>query len=107
MTDMIKAAFIFVSPEADPTIHHSWVKTKHVHLKTVAVSHYQQGCDLLDELYQEGITGIELCAGFGHKGVARMVEAAKGRMQVGVVRFDNHPLLGFRSGDSIDATDAD
>ena len=107
MTDILKVAFIFIAPEADPTIHNSCVKTKHIHLKTLAVSHYQQGCDLIDALYQEGITGIELCSGFCHQGVARMVEAASGRMQVGVVRFDNHPLLGFRSGDSINAAHAD
>ncbi|WP_159566644.1 DUF6506 family protein [Budvicia diplopodorum] len=100
MTDIIKAAFIFTSPKADPTIHNGWVKTEGVHLKTVAVASYQQGCDILDDLYEEGIRTVELCAGFGHQGVALMVKAAKGRMQVGVVRFDTHPLMGFCSGDS-------
>lgn len=102
MTDVFKAAFIFTAPDADPQTNSAWVKTPKIHLKTIAVSSYQQACDLLDELHQEGISAIELCAGFGHQGVARVVEAARGRMQIGVVRFDTHPGLGFRSGDSLD-----
>ncbi|MHA7845842.1 DUF6506 family protein [Serratia sp. D1N4] len=101
MTDIVKAAFIFVTPDASAETGAAWVKTQRVHVKTVAVSHYQQGCDIVDGLYEEGIRTIELCAGFGHLGVSRMVEAVAGRMQVGVVRFDAHPLLGFQSGDNL------
>lgn len=44
---------------------------------------------------------MELCAGFGHLGVAGMVEAAAGRMEIGVVRFDRHPCLNHVSGDTL------
>ncbi len=101
MADILKAAFIFVAPNALPQAHHGWVKTEQVHVKTIAVSNYQQACELLDALYDEGIRAIELCAGFGHQGVAQMVECAAGRMHVGVVRFDLHPGLGHVSGDSL------
>ncbi|WP_024912681.1 DUF6506 family protein [Chania multitudinisentens] len=101
MTDILKAAFIFVAPKSNAQTHSAWVNTEHVHVKTIAVSNYQQGCDILDGLYAEGIRAIELCAGFGHQGVARIVEAVAGRMAVGVVRFDIHPLLGFQSGDNL------
>lgn len=110
MTDILKAAFIFVAPDADPKVDASWVKTSRVHVLTVAVNDYQQGCDILDDLYHQGIRAIELCGGFGHKGVARIVDAAAGRMLVGVVRFDNHPWLGNQSGDCLNdgsVTDAE
>jgi hypothetical protein len=101
MSDIFKAAFIFVAPDAASDIHNSWVKTPQVQVKIIAVSNYQQAGDLLDVLYDEGIRAVELCAGFGHQGVAHMVAMAKGRMEVGVVRFDTHPGLGNVSGDSL------
>lgn len=101
MSDIFKAAFIFVAPAANPVLHASWVRTENVHVKMVAVPDYQQGCELLDELHQEGIQAVELCAGFGHLGVANMVRAADGRMQIGVVRFDHHPCLNHVSGDTL------
>lgn len=101
MSDIFKAAFIFVAPAADPAQHASWVKTEKVHVKMVAVPDYHRGCQLLEELYLEGIRAVELCAGFGHLGVACMVKAAAGRMDLGVVRFDRHPCLDHVSGDSL------
>ena len=101
MSDILKAAFIFVAPNAVAETHNNWVKTEQVQVKTIAVRDYQQAGKLLDALYDEGIRAIELCAGFGHLGVAHMVKAAAGRMHVGVVRFDLHPGLGNQSGDSL------
>ena len=101
MTEKIKAAFIFVAPNAEAVIHQGWVKTEQVEVKTIAVANYHQGCSLMHELIDEGITVVELCGGFGHKGVAAIVEAAKGKVHVGVVRFDYHPGLRFSSGDNL------
>lgn len=101
MSNIFKAAFMFVAPHASADIHNAWVKTEQVHVKMVAVSNYQQAGELIAPLYEEGIRAIELCAGFGHLGVAHMVKEAAGRMQIGVVRFDSHPMLGNVSGDSL------
>lgn len=98
---IFRAAFIFLAPESDPGKHAYWIKTDSVHVKTIAVPNYQYGCDIVDALCMEGVQAIELCAGFGHQGVAKMVEAAAGRVSVGVVRFDYHPLLGGVSGDNL------
>ncbi|MDF2156057.1 DUF6506 family protein [Vibrio sp. CAU 1672] len=101
MSGVFKAAFIFVAPEAQPSMHSSWVKTKQVEVKTVAAVDYQQACELAESLVGEGIQAIELCAGFGHIGVAEVVKAVDGRVPVGVVRFDKHPCLNFASGDEL------
>lgn len=101
MSEVFKAAFIFVAPEANPETDASWVRTKEVHVKTIAVSGYQEACDLIDSLVEEGIKAVELCAGFGHQGVAEIVKAADERLHIGVVRFDKHPCLGFVSGDEL------
>ncbi|MFC0228865.1 DUF6506 family protein [Serratia aquatilis] len=101
MSDILKAAFIFVAPNVIPETHYAWVVTEKVHVKMIAVRDYQQAKELLNSLYDEGIQAIELCAGFGHLGVAQVAEGAAGRMSVGVVRFDHHPGLGNISGDKL------
>ncbi|WP_261842794.1 DUF6506 family protein [Aliamphritea ceti] len=101
MNDAIKAAFIFITPDANPEQHQGWVKTPGVEVKTLAVNSYQQACESLENLISEGVAAVELCGGFGHQGVAQLTHAAAGRVHIGVVRFDQHPLLNFVSGDSI------
>jgi len=98
----LKAAFIFVAPEADPKIQRQWVKTKEVEVLTVAVKNYAQGVTVAKELVEaEGIKAIELCGGFGHQGAALIQKAVAGKAVVGVVRFDSHPGLGNVSGDEL------
>ncbi len=51
------------------------------------------------ELADQGIGCIELCGGFGIKGMYLVKEAVGDRAQIGAVRFDAHPGLNFESGD--------
>jgi hypothetical protein len=101
MTTIFKAAFIFIAPETKVDTNSSWVLTPEVHVKTLAVSSYQEACDSIDGLEKEGIRAIELCGGFGQQGVAEIAKAVAGRMPIGVVRFDHHPCLGNVSGDAL------
>ena len=72
----VNAAFIFIAPEVD--------------YKTVA-----------QELVEQGVKAIELCAGFGNEGIARICKATKGMASVGAVKFDYHPGFDFKSGDEL------
>ncbi|WP_370979518.1 DUF6506 family protein [Agaribacterium sp. ZY112] len=101
---MFRAAFIFIAPKTSPVTHCSWVKTPEVEVKTLAVKNYQEACEQVELLIEEGISAIELCAGFGHQGVALVTTAAQGKANIGVVRFDPHPCLGNTSGDSLFAS---
>lgn len=101
MSNIFKAAFIFIAPEANPSKDVSLIKTKNVQIKTIGVPSYQKACDLLTVLHEEGVQAVELCAGFGNQGVSEVIKAAAGRMFVGVVRFDNHPCLNNVSGDKL------
>jgi len=67
----------------------------------VSAKNYEEAGKLAKKLIDEGIEVIELCGGFGHKGVAKIVEAVEGKIPVGAIRFDNHPKLEFKSGDEI------
>ena len=53
------------------------------------------------QLAAAGVTAIELCAGFGNEGIARIQRAVGPQVAVGAVKFDFHPGLGFQSGDRV------
>jgi len=65
-----------------------------IELTVVGVRDYNQAVEVAQDLVKEGVTVIELCAGFGNMG------AAKG-VPVGVVRFDTHPAFQGKSGDQV------
>ena len=97
----LKAAFVFVAPDVDPEVHRQTVVTPQVELTAVAVNNYIEAVEVCKGLVAEGFVAIELCGGFGHAGTAQVAEAVGDKAAVGVVRFDNHPGLEFKSGDDI------
>lgn len=97
----LKAAFVFVAPEADAAQHRAVVSTPVVELTVVGVKNYADAVAVAKKLVDEGIVAIELCAGFGVEGVAEIKQAVAGKAAVGAVRFDNHPGLEFKSGDDL------
>jgi riboflavin synthase len=97
----LKAAFIFVAPDADAAIHRAVVDTPAVSLTVVGVKNYAAAAEAAKQLVADGCVAVELCAGFGLEGAALVKKAVDGKAVVGVVRFDNHPGLAFKSGDDI------
>lgn len=97
----LQAAFMFLAPEADPVKHRATIDTPIVKLTVIGVKDYEEAVKVAGQLADEGIAAIELCAGFGVEGTAAVKKAAKGKAVVGVVRFDHHPGLEFKSGDDI------
>lgn len=97
-----RVVFMFVSADADPKVHRiSIVRPSGRELIVIGVKNYKQGVEICKELLKEGISAIELCAGFGNIGTSMITEVVEGKIPVGVVRFDYHPLLGFKSGDEL------
>lgn len=96
-----KAAFMFVAPGSDPRKHRSVIESPGVNLTVVGVPNYQIAAEIAKQLVEEGHGAVELCAGFGIAGVAAVKAAVKSKVPVGVVRFDNHPGLEFKSGDEL------
>lgn len=95
----LKAVFMFVAPESDPARDTAVVRTPAVDLTVVGVKDYAEAALVAKKLADEGNVAIELCAGFGVLGVAEVKKAVGDKVAVGVVRFDNHPGLEFKSGD--------
>jgi len=97
----LNAGFIFVAPEADYQKNRAVVETPVVKLTVVGCKDYAMAAIAAKELVDEGVGAIELCGGFGIEGTAIVKKAVGDKAVVGVVRFDNHPGLGFKSGDEM------
>jgi hypothetical protein len=96
-----KVAFMFVAPETNRTQAKTRIETPIAEITTIGVQNYAEAEEEARKLVAEGITVIELCAGFGHDGTARIVKAVAGKALVGVVRFDVHPMFDHQSGDAL------
>jgi hypothetical protein len=96
-----KVAFIFIAPENDPDQHCAVIDSPVIELSVVGVKNYDEAEKVALDLVEAGITAIELCAGFGSEGTARIAMAVKGKAVVGVVRFDLHPAFDNQSGDAL------
>ncbi|MEP1330720.1 DUF6506 family protein [Pseudophaeobacter sp.] len=97
----LKAAFIFLDTGANSATDRSVVSTPGTELTVVGAASYADAEMVAQGLVADGIVAIELCGGFGTQGVARIASAVGDKAAVGAVRFDGHPGLGNKSGDSV------
>lgn len=97
----VKAAFIFIAPENDYNIHRAVIDSPVVSLSVVGVKTYDEAQTVALQLVNDGVTAIELCAGFGNEGTALVAKAVGDKAVVGVVRFDLHPAFNHQSGDKV------
>lgn len=97
----VKAAFVFVAPETDKNQHRAEIDTPILVLSVVGVKNYDEAEQVALELVEQGVTAIELCAGFGNEGTARIAKAVGDKAVVGAVRFDLHPAFNHVSGDKM------
>jgi len=96
-----KAAFIFIAPENVPDQHRAVIDSPVIELSVVGVKNYDEAEKVALDLVADGITAIELCAGFGSEGTSRIARVVKEKAVVGVVRFDLHPAFDHQSGDEL------
>ena len=96
----LKIAFVYAVPDGDPTKHRAKIsQSALLDLIVVGVKDYVQGAQVAKKLAKQGVHTIELCGAFGHVGAAKVAQAVGDDVMVGVVRFDCHPSMGFKSGD--------
>ena len=96
----LQAAFLFLAGDAGPDSR-AVVPTGSVNLNVVGCRNYAEAESAAKDLAARGVTAIELCAGFGNEGIARIQRAVGPQVAVGAVKFDFHPGLGFKSGDQV------
>ena len=93
--------FLFISPEVTAGECRTRCDWKGATLHIAGSSSYEDAVGIAKEYVDSGVTGIELCALFGNKGVSMISDAVGEDIPVGVVRFDHHPFFGDKSGDIV------
>lgn len=93
--------FLFAAPDKEASKCRSKVEFSGNILHVAGSSTYDEAVETAREYVAQGVSVIELCAGFGHKGTAMISEAVGSGVNVGVVRFDIHPAFGNKSGDAV------
>ena len=97
---MFNCAFIYVAPGLDPEKNRAFIPSDEINMTVVGCADYAQAVRLAKDLVAEGITAVELCAGFGFEGTAMVKKAIPG-IPVGSVKFDFHPAFNFKTGDDM------
>ena len=88
---------VYISPSDQVENKYAWGNTnEHVQCQRIAEAEAAA-----KELAANGVTAMELCAGFGNEGIARIQRAVGPDVAVGAVKFDFHPAFGFKSGDEM------
>ena len=95
-----KGAFLFVGGGVDKETAKSVIESN-MDLYVAGCKNYAEAEEIARALAADGCMMIELCAGFGAEGVARIQKAVGPEVAVGVVRFANHPAMKFKTGDEL------
>lgn len=99
---MFECAFIYVaSGDLDPAKTRAVIPSSDINMNVIGCANYDQAEEVAKEMVAKGCNAIELCAGFGNEGVARIQKAVGENIAVGAVRFDFHPAFGFKRGDEL------
>ncbi len=67
-----QCAFIYVAPNCDPEKQRGIIEGDDIDMNVIGCSTYEQAEAAAKEMVAKGCSAIELCAGFGNEGVARI-----------------------------------
>ena len=98
---MIQCWYLYIFGGLDPAVHRAEIPSEEFTMTVIGCGSYEQAEQAALEMVRKGCPVIEVCPGFGHEGVARLQKAVGPEIPVGVVRFDLHPCIQNRSGDSV------
>jgi len=84
-----KAAFMAMTPDADPSKHRNLLQTSLYELTSILVKNEDEAVKVCKELVKnDGVQSFLLCPGFTNKGVARVADAVGEGVSVNVCRGD-------------------
>lgn len=98
---MFECAFIYVADGLDGSKQRAVIPSETINMNVIGVKNYDEAEAVAKEMAAMGCNAIELCAGFGNEGIARIKKAVGPDVAVGAVKFDFHPAFGFKSGDDM------
>lgn len=84
---MLKGAYVFVVPDADPKRHTAKIETPSSNMTIVGVKDFNQAAEVAKTLVREGVQFIDLCSGYGPVGAAKVIEAVGDKIPVSAASF--------------------
>ena len=96
-----ECAFIYVAPGCSADKDCAVIEGDEINMNVTGCATYAEAEDVAKAMVAKGCTAIELCAGFGYDGIARIKKAVGPGIWVGAVKFDCHPAFEFKSGDEM------
>ena len=69
---MFECGFIYVAPGLDPAEQRAVIPSSDINMTVIGCANYEQAEEVAKELVAKGCTAVELCAGFGNEGIARI-----------------------------------
>lgn len=96
-----ECAFIYVAPGLDSKIDRAIIPSENINMNVIGCANYDEAEKVAKEMAEKGCNAIELCAGFGNEGIARIKKAVGNNIAIGAVKFDFHPAFDFKSGDDM------
>ena len=96
-----ECAFIYVAPGCSADKDCAVIEGDEINMNVTGCATYAEAEEVAKAMVAKGCTAIELCAGFGYDGIARIKKAVGPGIWVGAVKFDCHPAFDFKSGDDM------
>ncbi len=96
-----ECAFIYVASGLDSKKDRAFIPSEDINMNVVGCANYEEAEKVAIEMVEKGCNALELCAGFGNEGIARIKKAVGNNIAIGAVKFDFHPAFGFKSGDDM------
>lgn len=96
-----ECAFIYVADGLDSKKDRAIIPSEKINMNVIGCANYNEAEEVAKEMAEKGCNAIELCAGFGNEGIARIKKAVGNNIAIGAVKFDFHPAFGFKSGDDM------
>ena len=87
--DRFVAAFVAMTPDADPAKHRSVIETPLYRLISVLVKDESEAVKVSEDLIKkEGVSSFILCPGFTNKGIGKLSEVLGPGISINVARGD-------------------
>lgn len=92
-----ECAFIYVAPGCNPAKERAVVEGDSINMNVIGCATYAEAEEIAKEMVAKGCTAIELCAGFGNEGIARIKRAVGPGIACWRCEVDFHPPLASRA----------
>lgn len=80
-----KFAFLLMGEHYNPQEHTACFETQNQISYIFTVRNFEEACEKLSFLENEGVGAIELCGAFGEKNAQRMIELTNNKIAIGYV----------------------